>query len=153
MTIPTKTTRMLMGLALAGALAFSVACSDDNGDDDGLGPLETPSVPKTVLPSPPASDADESRDEFTDRVNNQIERMEARIAEIEDESQNLSGDAKKEADRQVESLKDEVEDLRARLSDYEGASNDDLEAIREDIEGTLNKTQTKIESLADELGI
>ena len=146
------TKKTLMSLTLAGVLAFGVACTDDDDTDD-LGPLETPSIPETVLPNPPASDAEDSRTEFTDKVNNQIDRMEARIAEIEDESEGMSGDAKEEADRQIDELKGEVNDLRARLDDYEGADEDDLEAIREDIEGTLNEAQTEIESLADQLGI
>jgi septal ring factor EnvC (AmiA/AmiB activator) len=147
------TKKTLMGIALAGVLVFGVACTDEDDGDNDLGPLETPSIPETVLPIPPASDADQSKDEFVDKVNNQIDRMEARIAEIEDESQDLTGDAKSEADRQIDELKGEVDELRTRLSDYESANADDLEAIKEDIEGTLNEAQTKIESLADQLGI
>ena len=147
-----QTKKTLLGFTLAGVLAFGVACTDDEGDND-LGPLETPSVPETVLPSPPASDADQTRDEFADKVNNQIDRMEARIAEIEDEAKTLAGDAKEEANRQVDDLKGEVDDLKARLSDYESANEDDLEKIKDDIEGALNDAQTEIESLADQLGI
>jgi septal ring factor EnvC (AmiA/AmiB activator) len=145
-------TNALIGIALAGVLAFGVACSDDDPDAD-LGPLETPSVPETVLPSPPASDAEQTKDEFVDKVNNQIEQMEERINEIEEDSQGLTGDAREEADQKIEDLKSEVDDLRTRLSDFEGANSDDLDAIKEDIEGKLNDAQTEIESLADRLGI
>src|SRR5688500_1373738 len=105
-----------MGMALAGVLAFGIACSDDDSDND-LGPLETPSVPDNVLPTPPASGVEENRDDFVDDVNNQIDKMEDRIAEIEAESDTISGDAKEEANRQVDELKNEVNDLRNRLAE------------------------------------
>ena len=142
----------LLGIALAGVFAFGVACSDDDSDDD-LGPLETPSVPETVLPNPPASDTEQTKDEFVDDVNNQIDKMEDRIAEIEQDSDGLTGDAKEEADQQVEELKEGVNDLRNRLTEFEGANDEDAEAIREDIEGKLNEAQSEIEELADRLGI
>jgi len=141
-----------MAISVAGVLAFGIACSDDDGDND-LGPLETPSVPETVLPTPPASDVEENRDDFVDDVNNQIDKMEDRIAEIESESDGMSGDAKEEADRQVDELKNKVNDLRNRLAEFEGADDEDVQEVRDDIENTLNEAQTEIESLADQLGI
>ena len=146
------TRNVLMGFALAGVLTFGVACSDDDGDTD-LGPLETPSVPETVLPSPPASGTEDDRDEFVDNVNNQIDKMEERISEIEQDSAGSTGEAREEADQQIDELKSEVGDLRDRLSDYEGANGPDAEAIRDDIESSLNEAENKIESLADRLGI
>jgi Skp family chaperone for outer membrane proteins len=143
---------MLFAFVVACGIVLGIACSDDNGADD-LGPIETPSVPRTVLPSPPASNTDATKDEFVAKVNNQIERMEGRIAEIEAESQKLTGAAREEADRQVQELKDEVEDLRARLTDFEGAGPQDLDSIRRDIDARLNETATRVESLADQLGI
>jgi septal ring factor EnvC (AmiA/AmiB activator) len=141
-----------MAMALAGVLAFGVACSDDDGDND-LGPLETPSVPENVLPTPPASGVEDDRDAFVDDVNNQIDKMEERIADIEAESDTMTGDAKAQADRQIEELKTEVKELRNSLTEFEGADDGRAQEIKDDIENTLNEAQTEIESLADQLGI
>jgi ElaB/YqjD/DUF883 family membrane-anchored ribosome-binding protein len=142
----------VIGFALAGILAFGVACSDDDSDND-LGPLETPSVPETVLPQPPASGTDDDSDEFVDNVKNQIDKMEERISEIEKDSSGSTGEAREEADQQIEELKSEVKDLRDRVSEFEDADGEDAEAIRDDIEASLNEAENKIESLADRLGI
>ena len=146
------TKNAVMAMALAGVLAFGTACSDDDGDND-LGPLETPSVPETVLPTPPASGVEDDRDDFVDDVNNQIDKMEDRIAEIEAESDTMTGDAKEEADRQIDELKTEVKDLRNRLTEFEGADDGKAQEIKDDIENTLNEAETEIQSLADQLGI
>ena len=150
MKLLTKTA--VMAMTLAGVLAFGIACSDDDGDND-LGPLETPSVPENVLPTPPASGVEDDRDDFVNDVNNQIDKMEDRIAEIEAESDTMTGDAKEEADRQVEELKNAVSDLRNRLTEFKGANDGRAQEIKDDIENTLNEAQTEIESLADQLGI
>ena len=142
----------VIGVALAGVLTFGIACSDEDGNND-LGPLETPSVPENVLPTPPATGVEETRDDFVAAVNNQVDKMEERITEIEAESETKTGDAKEEADRQVGELKTRVGDLRNRLAEFEGANDDDVEEMRDDIENTVNEAQTEIETLADQLGI
>jgi hypothetical protein len=141
---------LFAGLALAAVLTAGVACSDDDGNSDLL-PDQTPSIP-TILPSPPAANGiEDDKEEFKDDVNNQIDQLEARIDELKQDASN--GEAKDDAQKRIDDLKGDVDDLKDKLARVDTANGDDLDRLKQDIDNKLDETRTKVESLADELGL
>ena len=154
--------RWLFGIALAGALAISVACSSDDGNsvDDLNNGVESPintAVPDTdddKLPTLPAENGDsQSREEFISDANAQLSQIETRVDELEAGVATVAEDTRPDAQAKIDEIKGKVEDLQTQLVQVQMADDSDFESLKSDIEDQLATAMTDTEELADELGI
>jgi hypothetical protein len=147
----------VLSLALAGVLAFGVACGDDNDIDDisdGLG-LVTPTPTAEAEGGgiqPPTGDTD--RDNFIANVEDQLNQLEARLTELEVEVNTLPrGDLRDDAKERLDRLQDEMSDIESKLGDVRTASDNEFAQLRNDIENDLEDARNDLDSLIEDIGL
>jgi DNA repair exonuclease SbcCD ATPase subunit len=151
-----KKSLMLAPLFVAGIALLAIACSDD-GSDDGDTITSTPIIRTTTsdLPSiqPPANGEANDRDDFVTTIEARLEQLGTQIEDLEAEVDTMTGDEKADAQARLDDLKSRMADLEDQLAHLRSVSDDEAEALMEEIESQVDSAMTEAQSFADELGI
>jgi uncharacterized protein YlxW (UPF0749 family) len=119
----TRMARLVLFPLLALLLGFGVACSDDN---DGS--------------------IEDERANLERDINDQLDRLNAEIKELENEVQGEGGGTiDNEAQQRLDDLKDERADLENKLDDVRTASEERLQDLKKDLETQLNDLREQLE--------
>jgi len=148
--------RIAWGLSAIAAvtLLFGVACGD--GDDDGV-QVQPPVPADSDSPTTPEADGGEeslSEADFAIEVQDKLTQFQNELAELETEAVSMNEAARAEVEPMLEELRTTITALENRLIDLEatpeGPSRD---AVKSEIEDTLDLAQTQIDELQDAVGI
>ena len=84
---------------------------------------------------------------LTDRINNTINRIDAKIDELEKRLDNASEETIKNINDQVEKLKDRRKELRADLRKLNDESDDTWEKFKADVDQAIDDTEAWINGI------
>ena len=144
-------TFVLVPLLIAGAIAFSLACGDDDEGGDSTGAeMDIATATLTALPSNGESN---DRDDFVTTVEARLEQLQTQIDELESEIEGMDEDLSQDAQARLDSLKQTKQEIESDLEEAESAQDGDFETLKQEIEDRVDNAMTEAQELADEIGI
>jgi hypothetical protein len=133
---------------MVAAVFIAAACSDDGGN------VRVPPAIEDQDGTPPASEVDDSRDNYIDEAKEQLQALEDRLAELKEDAENETDiDARAELEERVDELEAQVDSIGDKIEDAELGDSDTLDDIRAEIEAAFDDIRSRIQDLEDELGI
>ena len=147
---------LLPASGLALALFLGMACTDD---DDGT---DATAVPPTIAadsgeattPSAESDEESQSEADFAIEVTDRLTELQNQLAELESGAANLGQEARAELEPMLEDLRDTMTTLENRLIDLQATpEGSDREAVKQEIEDTLDQAQAQIDEIQDAVGI
>ena len=84
---------------------------------------------------------------LTDRINNTINRIDAKIDELENRLDKATEETVKKINDQVDKLKERREELRADLRDLNDKSDDTWEKFKADVDESIDDTEAWINNI------
>jgi chromosome segregation ATPase len=143
------TTRLLAISALAGTLFLGVACGDDDDNDatptTGTGTAVTE---PTVANSNSQSDSD-----FAAQVQRELTEIQDQLAAVEAEAASMDDSARAKVEPMIEEMRATIATLENRLVDLQATPDGpDREAVKAEIQDTLELARTQIDELQATVG-
>ena len=151
--------KLLIAPVLVAGLTLAVAAcgsSNNNSTTSSSGGSNTATPTATVpgnLPTPPATAQDETRTQFQQDVQDQIDKLEARLQDVRNGLPSLSADQKAQAQQKADDLQNQVDSLKSKLQQAQNASGPQYDQLKQQINDQLANMHTTIENLADQLGL
>lgn len=136
--------------ALAVTLFLGVACSEDDGDTGGVAtpPADSDAVP-TEVTGGSSSEAD-----FSIQVQDELVQLQNELSELETKAADLDETARAEVEPMIDELRTTITTLENRLVDLQATPDGpDREAVKAEIEDTLELAQTQVDELQAAVGI
>jgi chromosome segregation ATPase len=113
------------------AAATGLACSDDGTGGD--------------------TNAASEREEFIQDVEDRLSELQSDLEQARDDL--ASGDATQEAEQRVEDLEQRIDEIESELEQVRNASDDEWEALKEDLEETMRDAEDLAGEIGSELGV
>ncbi|HEU0074958.1 MAG TPA: hypothetical protein VFS30_13230 [Dehalococcoidia bacterium] len=137
--------------ALAVTLFLGVACSEDDGDTGAVPtlPANSDAVPTEVTGAGSSSEAD-----FSIQVQDELTQLQNELNELETKAAALDEAARAEVQPMIADLRTTITTLENRLVDLQATPDGpDREAVKAEIEDTLELAQTQVDELQAAVGI
>jgi hypothetical protein len=149
--------KMFLPLIMLFFFSLFIACEDKREDDM----KDTDIV--TEDNTPPTVDVDDDlwseernytyadREQFEQDIEAAEDRLDKRIENLEEKSENATGDLKEKYDSQIENLKAKKENLDNKMKEFSNVTEDNWEAFKTDVNETWNDIETAWDDVDVEL--
>lgn len=94
---------------------------------------------------------EETREDYTARVERELSKTDERIKELEEEAGTASGDAKDKIEDELSGLKDERDQVTDKLDDLRASQGDEWKTVKRELDEGLSKLDNRLDKALDDL--
>lgn len=144
-------TTLTIGLC-AGSLFFLTSCDNTERRDDASDTSTTGSDTGTDTDAPADMDDatyEREKDELVTRLEQQKERIDARIDEMEDQKSNVEGQAQEALEQNIERLENQKDRIDNEITEVKAHAGDDWAQFKLNVQNTMDDAGRELDQTTD----